>query len=175
LELVNDILDLSAIEAGKQSLVKELLSPKEVLAECCKIVEDKAHSKGIKLVTKAPKGAASLYADRRASMQILLNLLSNAIKFTPEGGKITVTAKALKRNTTLQVTDTGRGIPPEKLPSLTNPFDRGEADPYRAEQGWGLGLSITQSLVDLHGGTLDIKSKVGKGTTVTVRLPNQTP
>ncbi len=173
LELVNEILDLSTIEAGKQSLVKEKLSTKEIVTECERIIEDEARSHGIDLVTKVPKDLPPLYADRRASKQILLNLLSNAVKFTPEGGKITVSVKASEKNTTLKIADTGKGIPAEKLPILTDPFARADADPYLAEQGWGLGLTITKSLIDLHDGTLDIKSKVGKGTTVTVTLPNK--
>ena len=80
--------------------------------------------------------------------------------------------KASKRNTIWKIADTGKGIPAENLPNLTEPFTKGGLDPYRTEQGWGLGLSITKALVDLHDGMLDIKSKVGKGTTVTVTLPN---
>ena len=175
LELVNDLLDLSTIEAGKQSLVKEKLSTEEIVRECERIVEEKARSNGIDLVTEVPKDLPPLYADRRAAKQILLNLLSNAVKFTPQGGKITVSAKASKKNTTLKVADTGKGIPAEKLPKLTDPFTRGAHDPYLADDGWGLGLTITKSLIDLHDGTLDIKSKVGKGTTVTVTLPNGAP
>ncbi len=127
LSLVNDILDLSTIEAGKQSLVKVALSTEEIVAECEKIVQDKARSKGIELVTEVPEDLLPLYADRRAAKQILLNLLSNAVKFTPEGGKITVSVKASKRNTTFMVSDTGKGIPAERLPKLTDPFTR--ADP----------------------------------------------
>ena len=175
LTLVNEILDLSTIEAGKQSLVKEKLSTLDVVTECERIVEDRARSHGIDLVTKVPEDLPPLYADRRASKQIILNLLSNALKFTPEGGKVTVSAKASKITTTLMITDTGRGIPAEKLPKLTDPFARADTDPYLAEQGWGLGLTITKSLIELHDGTLDIKSKVGKGTTVTVTLPNGSP
>ena len=175
LELVNDILDLSTIEAGKQSVVKEKLSIMEIVKECERIVEDKARSNGIDLVTEVPKDLPPLYADKRASKQILLNLLSNAVKFTPEGGKITVSAKASKKNTTLKIADTGKGIPAEKLPNLTNPFTKEDTDPYLAEPGWGLGLSITKALVDLHDGELDIKSIVGKGTTVTVTFPNEAP
>ncbi|MCH9053190.1 MAG: transporter substrate-binding domain-containing protein [Proteobacteria bacterium] len=175
LTLINEILDLSTIEAGKQPLVNEKLSIKEIVGECKKIVEEKARSSGVDLVVKVPKDLPPLYADRRAFKQILLNLLSNAVKFTSEGGKITVSAKASKRNMTLKIADTGKGIPAEKLPKLTDPFTRVDGDPYMAEPGWGLGLSITKSLVDLHDGTLDIKSKVGKGTTVTVTLPNGTP
>ncbi len=124
-------------------------------------------------MTKVPEDLPPLYADKRAVKQILLNLLSNAVKFTPQGGKITVSAKASKKSTTLKVADTGKGIPAEELLGLTDPFTRGEHDPYLAEEGWGLGLAITKSLVDLHDGYLDIKSTVGKGTTVTVTLPNE--
>ncbi|MAF96579.1 MAG: hypothetical protein CMM60_12600 [Rhodospirillaceae bacterium] len=172
LTLVNEILDLSTIEAGKQSLDKEKLSTMEFITECQRIVEDKARARGIDLLTKVPKDLPPLYADKRASKQILLNLLSNAVKFTPQGGKITVSAEASKKNTTLKIADTGKGIPANKLPKLTDPFTRVGGDPYLAEPGWGLGLTITKSLVDLHDGTLDIKSIVGKGTTVTVTLPN---
>ena len=175
LTLVNEILDLSTIESGKQSLVKEKLSTEEIIRECVRIVKDKARSSGIDLVTKVPKDLSPLYADRRAFKQILLNLLSNAVKFTPEGGKITVSAKASKRNTTLKIADTGKGIPAETLPKLTDPFTFINNDPYRTEPGWGLGLAISKSLIDLHDGTLDIKSKVGKGTTVTLTFPNGAP
>ena len=126
-------------------------------------------------MTKVPKGLPPLYADKRAFKQILLNLLSNAVKFTPQGGRITVSVKASKKNTTLKVADTGKGIPADKLLGLTDPFTKGEHNPYLTEEGWGLGLTITKSLVDLHDGKLDIKSKVGKGTTVTVTFPNETP
>ncbi|MBC8338639.1 MAG: PAS domain S-box protein [Alphaproteobacteria bacterium] len=172
LELVNDILDLSAIEAGKQSLIKEKLSTLEIITECETFIEGKARTNGIGLTITIPDDLPPLYADKRAAKQILLNLLSNAVKFTPNGGKITVSAKATKKTTTLKITDTGIGIPAENIPKLTDPFTRGGTDPYRTEQGWGLGLSITKSLVDLHDGTLDIQSKLGKGTTVTVTLPN---
>ena len=126
-------------------------------------------------MTEMAEDLPPLYADKRASKQILLNLLSNAVKFTPEGGKITLSAKASKKNTTLKIADTGKGIPAEKLPKLTDPFTRVGGDSYLAEPGWGLGLTITKSLVELHDGTLDIKSKVGKGTTVTVTFPNGAP
>lgn len=175
LTLVNEILDLSALEAGKQSLAKEKLSTMEIVGECERIIEEKARSLGIDLITKVPKDLPPLYADRRAAMQILLNLLANAVKFTPQGGKITMSAKATKRNTTLTIADTGKGIPPENLAKLPEPFTKTESNPYLAEQGWGLGLSITKSLVDLHDGKLDIKSKVGTGTTVTVTFPNGAP
>lgn len=172
LALVNEILDLSTIEAGKQSLVKENLSTAEIVKECARIVGEKAYNNGINLVTEIPEDIAPIYADKRASKQILLNLFSNAVKFTPEGGKITVSAEASDRDITLKIADTGKGIPSEKIPNLTDPFSRGDSDPFLSEKGWGLGLTITKSLVDLHDGTLDIESVVGKGTIVSVILPN---
>jgi len=172
LELVNDLLDISSIEAGKQSILKEMLSTEEIVRECVTIITEKARSNGIELATKVSKNLPPLYADKRAIKQILLNLLSNSVKFTAGGGKIMVSVKASNRETTLEVADTGRGIPAEKLPKLTDPFTRGEQDPHRTIEGWGLGLSIANSLVDLHEGAMDIESKIGKGTTVTVTLPN---
>jgi two-component system cell cycle sensor histidine kinase PleC len=150
LSLVNDLLDISTIEAGKRSLIKENLLTEEIVSECVKTVIDRAQKKGISLVTKLPEKLPPLYADKRATKQILLNLLSNAIKFTPEGGKITVSAKALKKNTKLTITDTGIGIPHDKLTNLTEPFTKVEKDFLTTDKGWGLGLAITQSLIDLH-------------------------
>lgn len=172
LALINEILDLSAIEAGKQSLVKVKLSTFEIVTECCKIVEDRARANGITLVTEIIGNLPPLYADKRAVRQILLNLLSNAIKFTPEDGRVTVSVEASELNTTFRIADTGKGIPPERLPKLTDPFIRTDNDPYLAEEGWGLGLTITQSLVDPHDGTLTIDSTAGGGTTITVTLSN---
>ena len=172
LTLVNETLDLSTIEAGKQSLVKEKLQAEEIITECVKIVGEKACNNDIKLIIETPDKLPLLYADRRATKQILINLLSNAVKFTPAGGKVMVSAIATKQNFGLKVADTGKGIPAENLPFLTDPFNRLNDDPYLSELGWGLGLSITKSLIDLHEGEMSIKSKVGKGTTVTVTFPN---
>lgn len=175
LAMVNDILDLSTIEAGKQPLSKETFRAGEAVAECAKIVAGEAQSRGIDLVAKKPRKKAPLYADRRAVQKILLNLLSNALKFTPEGGRITVSASATKQRTTFKIADTGKGIPAKLLSELTDPFNRAKYNPYLTGEGWGLGLTITKSLVDAHGGTLDIDSRIGKGTTVTVALPNGGP
>jgi two-component system cell cycle sensor histidine kinase PleC len=171
LELVNDLLDLSTIEAGKQSLEMEELDTKEILSECAKIVDDKADEKGIELLVNVSKNLPLLFADKRATKQILLNLLSNAVKFTPEGGKVTIEAKSSGREITLSIVDTGGGISETELPYLTDPFTRVEKNPYVAEKGWGLGLTITKSLIDLHNGRLDIESTIGEGTTVTVTMP----
>jgi len=172
LSLVNDILDLSAIEVGKRSLAKENISITDVVTECEKFIAEKVKSLGIDLIVEVPKDHPPLYADRRAIMQILLNLLSNAVKFTPEGGKITLRATATNDHHSIEVSDTGTGIPADKIASISDPFVRGETDPHKSQEGTGLGLTIIKSLVDLHDGDLDIKSTVGKGTTVTVTLPN---
>jgi signal transduction histidine kinase len=175
LALVNDILDLSTIEAGKQSLTKEKFRAGEAVAECARIVAEEARLRGIKLVTRAPKKLPLLYADRRSVNKILLNLISNALKFTPSGGRITVSAAASKQKTVFKIADTGKGIPAKRLREITDPLGGAEYDPYLTGEGWGLGLTITKSLVAVHGGSLEIKSKIGKGTTVTVTLPNGTP
>ncbi len=173
LALVNDILDLSAIEAGKQLPVKEDLIVKDVAADCTPIIANAASEKNIEFSVEVPDDLPPLCADRRAVKQILLNLLSNAVKYTPEDGKIMLKAKAANGIHTLEVSDTGMGVPAEKLSNLTDPFVRTESDPHKSHEGTGLGLAIVKSLVDLHGGELDINSDVGIGTTVTVTLPNE--
>jgi signal transduction histidine kinase len=172
LELVNDLLDISAIEVGKQSLRQELLNVDEIVADSFVAIELKAKERNMELLADIPEAVPPLCADKRAIRQILLNLLTNAIKFTPDGGRITVSANASGKEVVLKVTDTGKGIPADVMPNLAEPFTRGAANPYEAVDGWGLGLAITKSLVVLHGGKLDIDSTVGKGTTVTVTLPS---
>tara|TARA_Y100000031_G_scaffold56866_1_gene64556 strand:- start:47 stop:1387 length:1341 start_codon:yes stop_codon:yes gene_type:complete len=175
LSLVNDLLDISTIEAGELALNKEELSIREVVLETFHTVAVQAANNDIQLVTQANWDLPPLYADRRALRQILMNLASNAIKFTPKGGKITMSVRASKGETIFQVADTGVGISVDRLPSLTEPFSRIEHEPDKATEGWGLGLAITKSLVDLHKGTMEIESEIGKGTTVTVSLPNVRP
>jgi len=172
LSLVNHLLDISTIEAGELSLTKEPLETGEITEESINLVAARAEKGGIKLVARLPDSLPLLHADRRALRQILLNLLSNALKYTPEGGTVTVSASALNGTTTFEIDDTGRGISADKLPELTNPFTRADHDPLQATEGWGLGLAITNSLVELHEGTLEIESKIGVGTTVRVSLPN---
>ena len=111
-----------------------------------------------------------MQADRRAIKQVLLNLLSNAVKFTPENGTVRVTASAGEKSLELSVSDTGVGIEPERLPRIIAPFTGDSQSPYTSERGWGLGLSISKSLIDLHKGRMTIQSRVGQGTTVTLRL-----
>jgi PAS domain S-box-containing protein len=171
LSLVNDLLDLSAIESGKLSLAKEEMAVASILTESMTVIRDRAEAQGVELVIEAEDGLPLLYADRRAIKQILLNLLSNSIRFTPRGGKITLRATHRDRNHVLEVADTGSGIPANLLSSVTEPFVKGSAAPHMSKESTGLGLAIVKSLVDLHGGDLNIESAVGKGTTVAVTLP----
>jgi len=171
LSLVNDILDLSALESGKIILAKETITVTDIITECETIIKKKAQSFGIDLETMVSRNLPPLSADRRAVMQILLNLLSNAVKFTPEGGKITLQATATKEHLCLEVIDTGVGIPSDRIATVTDPFVKGETDPHKAQESTGLGLAIVKSLTTLHDGQLDIKSSVDEGTTVIVKLP----
>ncbi|MBT4017979.1 MAG: PAS domain S-box protein [Alphaproteobacteria bacterium] len=171
LALVNDVLDLSAIEAGKLVLRKEQLDIAELAAECIQIMSVAAGEKDIRLVTDLLEDLPRLYADRRAIKQIYLNLLSNAVKYTPEGGRISFGSRNHNSFSITEISDTGRGIPADKISDLTDPFFRNEVDPHISGEGAGLGLAIVKSLIELHGGKLDIASVVGEGTKVTLTLP----
>lgn len=172
LDLVNDLLDISAIETGNQSLNMEELSIEELVKDCSRIMKEQAHNKNIRFLTEIPGGLPPICGDRRAIKQIVLNLLSNAVKFTPEGQKVTISVRAGNGETSINVADTGIGIDEARLPGLTDPFVRAGQDPYLSKEGTGLGLAITKSLVELHDGSLEITSTPGKGTTVTVTFPN---
>jgi PAS domain S-box-containing protein len=173
LSLINDVLDLSAIEAGKHRLIKEDLIVDDITADSTSIFVSAASKKDIELSIEASDKLPTLLADSRAVKQILTNLLSNAIKFTPEGGNIILEVTATNGFHAFKVSDTGVGVPAEKIPSLTEPFVSAEPDPFKPQEGTGLGLAIVKSLVDLHGGELEIESEVGVGTTITVKLPSK--
>jgi PAS domain S-box-containing protein len=173
MELVNDMLDIAAIEAGKRPMVNETVDVSKVVEDCVRNVEPAAKDSGINLSLDIPGGSPSIYADRRSITQITFNLLSNAIKFTEWDGTISVSVKANKKMILITVSDTGVGIPPEKLSTVTDPFSQTHTDPLITQKGTGLGLTIVKSLVEAHAGKLNIESEVGKGTTVTVTLPSQ--
>jgi len=172
LSLVEDILDFSIIDANKRDMVPIPLLIGHVIRDCSPFIKDAARRKNIKFRVETPEDIPLLFADRRAVMQILLNLLSNAIKFTDAGGKVTLRGAATNGSHIIEVKDTGKGIPKDRLHRLTEPFIRTETDPHLAQEGIGLGLAIVKSLVDRHHGELDIKSTVGKGTPVKVTLPS---
>jgi len=174
LNLINDILDLSTIEAGKQTLIKEKLNIDDVISDCTPIIAAAACDKGVDYSTELPKAGMPLFADRRAIKQILLNVLSNAVKFTPKGGRVTLKTSLSNGHHIFEISDTGDGVSEDRLTSLTDPFVRAESNPHKAQEGTGLGLAIVKSLVELHDGILDIKSNAGEGMIVTVRLPNNT-
>ena len=171
LSLLSDLLDISSIEAGKMAITRVAVAVEEIVMDCLRIVAEQARGKGVELVHAIAEPMPDLLADRRSIKQILLNLLTNAIKFTPEGGSISLTAAASGGYLIFTVADNGVGIAPDKLPLVTDPFTRVEKDPLIADDGWGLGLAITKSLVGLHQGDMQIESEVGVGTTVTVTLP----
>ena len=174
LGLINDILDVSKIEAGKVELNEEEFDPAEVIQSCLGMVRGQARSQGIALVAELPDRLLPLYADQRILKQILLNLLSNAVKFTPEGGKITVKAWSQPGSGhVLQVIDTGIGVALNDIPKILKPFIQIENALSRKHQGTGLGLPLCKSLIELHGGYLDFQSELGVGSTVTIRFPKE--
>jgi len=174
LALINDILDMSKIEAGKMSLRFEPLSLEEVADDAVRLMRNRADAVGLSLEVQFPE-LPEVEADYRALKQVLLNLLSNAVKFTPRGGKVTVLAEArndaLGERVRVAVRDTGIGIAAEDLARLAQPFEQIENQHSKTQQGTGLGLALTKSLVELHGGALDIQSSPGQGTTVSFSIP----
>jgi len=172
LNLVNDILDIAAIEAGKRTLIKEEVDIGEVLRECMRSVEQTATEREISLILDVPDDMRPLQADRRALAQIFINVLANATKFTPAGGTISIGVHGDGEALTVCVSDTGVGISDDLLARITEPFAKGQSNPHVTESGTGLGLSIVKSLVDAHGGDLLISSETGVGTAVYITLPN---
>jgi len=170
LEVINDILDMSKIEAGRIRLDFEDLNLETLLTESIRVVSARAQDKQLQLTSRiSPK--LHLRADRRALKQIALNLLSNAVKFTPEGGHVTVRGRAADSCIVLGIADSGIGIASEALARLGRPFEQVESQLTKTHQGSGLGLAIAKSLVELHGGRMRIRSTLGKGTMMVVRLP----
>ena len=171
LSVVNGILDMSKMESGNFEITPEPFAPGEVIAGCCDLLALKAQDAGVVLATRIAADLPEMTADRRALSQILINLISNAIKFTPRGGKIGVGAAASKTRIAIVVEDTGVGVGEDDLPRLGEAFFQARASYDRRHDGTGLGLSIVKGLVDLHGGTMEITSRLGEGTRVSVRLP----
>ena len=174
LALINDILDMSKIEAGKLTLRFEPLCLEEIAEDALRLVRNRAEAAGLNLIldfTDLP----DVEADHRAVKQVLLNLLSNAIKFTPRGGRVTVRGERredqLGERVRISVQDTGIGISPQDLERLARPFEQVESQHSKTTQGTGLGLALTKSLVEMHGGLLDLKSAPGQGTVASFALP----
>ena len=172
LAIINDILDLSKIEAGRFELHPEAVAVADLFEDCLRLVHERANAAGLKLQRAIDPATPTLWVDKRAVKQILINLLGNAIKFTPQGGEVHLTAKPVEDNlVALSVADTGIGIPPEHLATALAAFGQVDNPLTRAQQGTGLGLPIVKSLVELHGGRFAIESEIGKGTKVIAQLP----
>ena len=172
LGLINEILDLSRVEAGRYELNEEPVSLAHVVGECAHLLQMRARNRGLTIHEMFETDMPRLWADERAVRQICLNLLGNAIKFTPQGGEIWLKAGwTASGGQYLSVKDTGPGIPEEEIPIVLASFGQGSNSIKSAEQGAGLGLPIAKSLVDLHGGTFTLKSKLRIGTEVLVTFP----
>jgi two-component system cell cycle sensor histidine kinase PleC len=170
LGVINDILDMSRIEAGRMELDREHLVLDDLVDESLRIVSMQAEAQRIEVLSEVGKNL-TMYGDRRALKQIMLNLLSNAVKFTPAGGRITVRARTTSTAIVFSVRDTGIGIPRDALRKLGRPFEQVSNQFTKSHRGSGLGLAITSSLAALHGGAMRIRSREGAGTIVSVRLP----
>jgi cell cycle sensor histidine kinase DivJ len=171
LSVVNGILDMSKMESGNFEITPELFAPRDALVNCCNLLALKARENAIDLVIRAPDNLPPMTGDPRAFRQIALNLVSNAIKFTEGGGKVTVSVSVEGSRLMLGVADTGVGIAAEDLKRIGDPFFQAGKTYQRRHEGTGLGLSIVKSLVGLHGGEMNVQSKIDEGTTVTVVLP----
>jgi signal transduction histidine kinase len=171
LSLINDILDLSKIEAGRMELDLASFHLPTAISNAMTLVRERAQRHGIKLGLDVDARLGDFNADERKVKQILLNLLSNAVKFTPEGGRVDVSAKMDTDKVAIAVRDTGVGIAPEDQAALFEEFKQVGKDSTRKAEGTGLGLALTKRFVELHGGEIRVDSAPGKGSTFTVTLP----
>lgn len=173
LGLVNNILDISRLEAGKATLEREPLDLRMVALECHRLLDKLAEDKSIKCRLEVPVVLPELNADKLSLMKIMMNVASNAIKFTEADGTVTIGANVSGDYHIIKISDNGIGISLEDLKTITEPFNQGNIDPrHSGSGGTGLGLSIAKSLTELHGGELNIESKLGVGTTITITLPS---
>jgi signal transduction histidine kinase len=175
LSLINDILDLSKIEAGRMELDKVRFSLPAALENALTLVRERATRHGVAVSLTVAPGVGDIVGDERNVRQILLNLLSNAVKFTPEGGRVSVTAVPANGMVEVSVTDTGIGIAPEDQEAIFEEFRQAGSDYARKREGTGLGLTLARKFVELHGGRIWVKSEVGKGSTFTFTLPVKGP
>ena len=170
LDLINDVLDMSKIEAERFELSRGVFDAREAMTAAMRLMRVQADGAGVQLRGVLPPNDLEVDADRRALKQIVLNLISNALKFTPRGGQVTVTADGYDGVLEIVVADTGVGISPEDLERLGRPYEQAGGADQRA-MGTGLGLSLVRAFAKLHGGEMHIESRLGAGTSVSVRLP----
>jgi signal transduction histidine kinase len=172
LSVINDTLDLSKIEVGQLEIYEEVVEISDVIASCHRIIRERVQKNQLTLEIAVQQDIPSVRADQRRLKQVFLNLLSNAVKFTPENGRITVTAELLPTNEIkFTVSDTGIGMRPEDVATALEPFMQVDGELNRRYEGTGLGLPLVQRLIDLHGGQMAIETALGAGTTIAVTLP----
>ena len=169
--VVNDLLDMSMIEAGKLRFRCEKFDLSALITSVVKIMQVTADQRGIKISQNLDQALCNITADQRAVHQILFNLISNAVKFSHEGGEVRVFLKTTAAQVTLSVIDNGIGISPEAIPKLCQPFVQADSSNSRSYEGAGLGLSLVSGFVELHSGKMNIASELGKGTCVTITIP----
>lgn len=173
LALINDVLDLSRLDAGHADLREEEFDPAELVNESMRMIMGHAGKAQISLTTDIAHGLPWVRADKRRIKQILINLMSNALKFTPAGGEVKVTARLADGGLAMAVSDSGIGIAPEDIPKVMERFGMVDSTMSRKHTGTGLGLPLSKQLAELHGGSLMLESTVDVGTTVTVTLPRE--
>jgi PAS domain S-box-containing protein len=171
LAIINDILDLSRVEAGQTALNESVIEVQKLVAACLILVRGKAHAGGLAISVEAPAAVPDIVGDERLLKQTLLNLLSNAIKFTPKGGAIRIITKVTPAGIDIAVMDSGIGMSESELEKVAKPFVQLENWLVRKYEGTGLGLSIAKAFCELHGGQLEMVSAPGQGTTATIHLP----
>ena len=171
LALINDILNLSKLEAGKFQLQEQTVDLAIAVEACMRLIETQAQQADLKLSVALDPEALFVRADDRRLRQILINLLSNAVKFTPEGGSVSVKSARRNGGLAISVSDTGIGMAPEDIPKALAPFGQIQRKVRRKQEGTGLGLPLAKQFVELHGGTFAIDSQLNGGTTVTFLLP----
>ncbi|MGN6149652.1 MAG: PAS domain-containing sensor histidine kinase [Rhizomicrobium sp.] len=171
LGLINGILDMSKIEAGKFDLTEEVFDLDETTEQAMQFVKMQADRKGVMLKLGVAPEARMIFADKRAVKQVIMNLLSNGVKFTPRGGEVRAVAMRRANGIEIAVTDTGMGISPEDVKRLGQPFEQVEGAHNRTQEGTGLGLALVKAIAQMHGGEAKLESRLGEGTTVRVFLP----
>jgi signal transduction histidine kinase len=173
LALINDVLDLSRLDAGHADLREEEFDPAELIAESLRMVVGQAAKAQVALTTQIASSLPHLKADKRRIKQILINLISNALKFTPAGGEVKVTAQLVPGGLAMVVADSGIGIAPDDIPKVMERFGMVDSSMSRQHTGTGLGLPLSKQLAEAHGGSLVLESTLNVGTTVTVTLPSE--
>ena len=173
LDIINDILDISRIESGDVELIEETFTPQSAVDSSVRLISERANVKNIALSIELAPDIPQIFADARKIKQVLINLLSNAVKFTDFGGKVSVSARMLESGLAIAVSDNGIGMRTSDIPTALAPFGQVDSALERKFEGTGLGLPLSKSLVELHGGELWIESELGRGTTVTFTLPEQ--